>query len=163
MVFGGTVLSVAALLDQAHAAPRSTPDSHVGLRHSAAANAARCAELIAAGNDLSDSWRFGVLQTLDDYTSTLRRGGTQLAAQVFTEAPAPTGSKEIDAAFAALADHLAQRDGWNTPGWALEPNRAANRWFPSVPTIFRAAAERESPRAFRRRGIFITRDSLARA
>lgn len=56
---------------------------------------------MAAGNDVSDSWRFGVLQTLDDYTSTLRRGGAQLASQVFTEPPAPTGAKEIDAAFAA--------------------------------------------------------------
>ena len=49
--------------------------------------------LIAAGNGPAEGWRFGVLQTLDGYASTKRRGGVQLASHVFTEPPAPTGSK----------------------------------------------------------------------
>jgi hypothetical protein len=32
---------------------------------------------------------FGILQTPDDYRSTMRRGGARLAAQVFAAEPAP--------------------------------------------------------------------------
>ncbi|MDR2372868.1 MAG: hypothetical protein LBD77_01940 [Bifidobacteriaceae bacterium] len=58
---------------------------------------------------------------------------------------------------------MAERDGWPPPAWALNPLRRADAWFPAVPAIFRAEAERDSPRAFRERGIFITRRSLDRA
>lgn len=163
MAFRGTVLSVDALLERALAAPEPAPVSAVGVRHSAADNAARCSELVAAGEDSAESWRFGILQTLDDYTSTLRRGGPQLAARVFEREPQRTGSVDVDAAFAALADFLSERDGWIAPQWAADPTRKARQWFPAVPSIFRAEAQAVSPRAFRRRGIFITSSSLARA
>lgn len=90
-------------------------------------------------------------------------GGVQLAAEVFADEPAPTGSAQLDAAFAALAEHLAERDGWPVPAWVLDPMRCAERWFPSVPAIFRDEAEQDGPRAFRQRGIFITGRSLSRA
>lgn len=96
-------------------------------------------------------------------TSTLRRGGITLAAQVFAEEPPSTGAAQIDAAFAALADHLAERDGWRAPSWAVDAARRTSSWYPAVPDVFRAEADRESPRAFRERGIFITGRSLARA
>ena len=89
--------------------------------------------------------------------------GIGLATEVFSAEPPRTGSPQIDAAFAALADHLAQRDGWATPAWALDPSRRTDTWYPAVPQIFRATADRESPQAFRRRGILITARSLARA
>ncbi len=163
MAFQGEVLPIGELLAGALAAPDYRPGIGVGVRHTAAGNAAGCAELLAAGDTPASCWRFGILQTLDDYTSTLRRGGTALAAQVFAAAPAPTGSTQIDAAFAALADHLARRDGWTTPAWALTAARLTEPWYPDVPTIFRAEAERDSPAAFRERGILITGRSLNRA
>lgn len=123
----------------------------------------QCAALLAAGDSLDACWRFGILQTLDDYTSTLRRSGTTLAAEVFAAEPAPTGSVQLDAAFAALADYLAERDGWQAPDWAADAARRTDGWYPAVPAIFRAEAERESPRAFRERGILITGRSLDRA
>ena len=86
-----------------------------------------------------------------------------LAAQVFEAEPQPTGSASLDAAFAALADHLAERDGWPAPTWAMNPARRADGWYPAVPVIFRAEAERDSPRAFRQRGILVTGRSLDRA
>ena len=70
---------------------------------------------------------------------------------------------EVDAAFAALAEHLAERDGWDVPAWVQDSWRVAAGWLPSVPSIFHADALRESPRAFRERGIFITARSLDRA
>ncbi len=163
MGFQGEVLSIGALLERAQAAPSYTPDARVGVLHTAAGNAARCAELLASGDTAETCWRFGILQTLDDYLSTLRRGGPPLAAEVFAAEPAPTGSTQLDAAFAALADHLAERDGWEAPGWAADPARRAGCWYPAVPAIFREEADRDSPRAFRQRGILITERSLSRA
>lgn len=163
MVFQGEVLSIGALLGRAQAVPTTVPGTGVGVRHTAADNAARTATLLSEGDTLEAGWRFGILQTLDDYTSTLRRGGAQLAAEVFAAEPAPTGSLQLDAAFAALADHLGERDGWQTPAWALNPVRRTEGWFPAVPAIFRAEAEQDGPKAFRERGIFITGRSLNRA
>lgn len=163
MLFQGEVLSVAALLDAARTAPESVPGVGVGVRHTAAQNATACRTLLARGESLDECWRFGILQTLDDYTSSLRRGGVGLAAGVFTDEPPPTGAAEVDAAFAALAEYLAERDGWQAPGWVLAPSRRTAVWYPAVPAIFHADADQESPEAFRRRGILITSRSLARA
>lgn len=163
MVFQGEVLPIGALLERAQAAPAYKPSAGVGVRHTAAENAARCAVLLAAGDTAEAGWRFGILQTLDDYASTFRRGGVTLAAEVFSEEPASTGSARLDAAFAALADHLAERDGWTAPAWSLDPARRTDGWYPAVPAIFRAEAERDSPRAFRQRGILVTGRSLDRA
>lgn len=163
MLFQGEVLSVAALLDAARTTPETTPSSSVGVRHTAAQNAADCRALLAGGESLDECWRFGILQTLDDYTSVLRRGGTALAAGVFADEPPYTGAAPVDAAFAALAEYLAERDGWHAPAWVLDPSRRTEAWYPAVPVIFRAEADQESPNAFRRRGILITSRSLARA
>lgn len=163
MAYKGTVLTVGALLERAQAEPEQPLRADIGLRSEAATNAQRCAVLLAQGDGLGECWRFGILQTLDDYNSTLRRGGVQLAAQVFSAEPPRTGAVEIDAAFAALAEYLALRDGWVVPGWALDPKRSVERWYADVPTIFHEDAERESPAAFRDRGIYITNQTLARA
>ncbi|WP_066902943.1 hypothetical protein [Millisia brevis] len=163
MAFRGEVLSVAALLDAARATPETAPDSSVDVRHTAAQNASVCHTLLADGQGLDECWRFAILQTLDDYTSALRRGGPARAAEVFTEEPRRTAAAEVDAAFAALADYLAERDGWQVPAWAQDSSRRTSIWYPAVPAIFRDEADRDSPEAFRRRGILITSRSLARA
>ncbi|NLC98410.1 MAG: hypothetical protein GX678_04970 [Actinomycetales bacterium] len=163
-VFQGEIRSVTALLDAAARTPfRRTPGSRFGLLHTAADSAVTCRRLLADGEGLDGCWRFGILQTLDDYTSTRRRGGPELAAQVFSDEPPRTGAPQLDAAFAALADYLAERDGWTTPQWALDPTRAAETWYPAVPMILRAEADTESPQAFRSRGVLITSRSLDRA
>jgi hypothetical protein len=163
MVFQGEVLSITALLERSRATPAGKAVVSVGVRHTAALNARHCVSLLAEGDDLDAAWRFGILQTLDDYTSALRRGGTRLAALVLTDEPVRTGSDQIDAAFAALADYLAERDGWQALDWAFDPSRRTSGWYPAVPEIFRKEADRHSPQAFRERGIFITDRSLDRA
>lgn len=134
-----------------------------GARFTAARNAAWAAELLRRGEGLGAAWRFGILQTVDDYERELRRGGAVDAARVFDDEPALTGSSEVDAAFAALADDFAVRDGWQAPAWAGDERRRVDEWFPSVPELFVDEARRDSPPAWRRRGIFITSRSLARA
>lgn len=162
-MFQGEVLSVGALLDAARTTPETAPNPTVGVRHTAAQNAAACRTRLAAGEPLDACWRFGILQTLDDYTSVLRRGGPDLAARVFAQEPPRTSAVEVDAAFAALAEHLAGRDGWPTPTWASDHSRHTSGWYPAVPAIFHSEADRESPEAFRRHGILITSRFLARA
>ncbi len=163
MAFQGEVRSITALLDAARTAPDHSPRRQFGVLRTAADNAASCRRLLADGEGLDSCWRYGILQTLDDYTSTLHRGGAELAAGVFTRQPPRTGAVQLDAAFAALADYLSERDGWATPEWALNPDRSTEAWYPAVPTILRREADQESPESFRRRGILITARSLDRA
>ena len=126
-----------------------------GVLHAAAGNARDAAELVADREPPTAGWRFGVLQTLDDYTSTCRRGGAELGAGVFTDPPAPTGSVVLDAAFTALAEYLAERDGWTPPTWTADAWRsvAPAVWWASTPSTYRDIALEESPRPFRDRCI----------
>ncbi|MEO9015751.1 MAG: hypothetical protein ABI275_10570 [Terrimesophilobacter sp.] len=113
------------------------------MRDTAAESASRCAVLLAAGDTPEACWRFGILQTLDDYTSTVRRRGPAPAAEVFATEPQPTGSVRLDAAFAALADHLGTATA-PTPAWSTAPERRADEWQPAVPAIFQAEAAAEA-------------------
>lgn len=125
--------------------------------------AADAQALRAAGRPLPDLFRHVVLQLLDDYSSVLRASGTGAAAAVFEPAPPTTGDERVDAALAGLAEHLARRDGWEAPDWAFEPERRALHawWVPQLPGL-RVLALRDSPLAFRRRGVFLDPRSLER-
>lgn len=119
--------------------------------------------LRAADRPLPDLFRHVILQLLDDYSSVLRASGPGAAAAVFTVAPPSTGDERVDAALAGLAEHLARRDGWDAPGWAFEPGRRALHawWVPQLPGL-QVLALRDSPLAFRRRGVFLDPRSLDR-
>jgi hypothetical protein len=119
--------------------------------------------LLAEGKPLGRVWRFAVLQLLDDYTSVLRHQGVGAAQQMWAGEPSSTGDARVDAALAALAEHLARRDGWAVPRWARDPVREAMPWW--FVTELRGLHPRalvESPSSFRRRGVFITSDALER-
>lgn len=57
-----------------------------------------------------------------------------VAAQCFSAQPASTGSAQIDAALAALAEHLARRDGSPTPLWTADVSVAALRRYSGFAT-----------------------------
>jgi hypothetical protein len=70
----------------------------------------------------------------------------------------------VDAAFAAMAEYLARRDGWTVPAWARLPEREAwSWWFVTDLRGLHPQALVESPSSFRRRGVFITSGALQRA
>jgi hypothetical protein len=120
--------------------------------------------MVAAGEPLKHIWRYAVLQALDDYSSVLRHEGIAAAARWWEEEPGTTGDARVDAAFAALAEHLARRDGWIVPSWALDPSRETTTWwFVSDLAGQHPRALVESPLSFRKRGVFITSDALVRA
>lgn len=126
--------------------------------------AASAAAMLADGERLSLLWRYVLVQMLDDYSSVLRHKGTEAAARMWSEAPRRTGDGRVDAAFAAMAEYLARRDGWTVPSWARLPEREAWPWW--FVTDLRGLHPRalvESPSSFRRRGVFITDGALARA
>ncbi|RZS44199.1 hypothetical protein EV193_10174 [Herbihabitans rhizosphaerae] len=121
------------------------------------------AQLIAGNERLRDVWRFAVVQMLDDYRSVLRHKGIDAASAMWRDAPEPVGDLRADAAFAALAEHLARHDGWPVPRWASDPAREALPWW--FVTELRGMHPRalvESPASFRKRGVCITSDALER-
>jgi len=113
------------------------------------------AERVLAGEDL----RFAVREFLDEFAL---RGRDDLRAAALTGEPLLVDA-QVDAYLGALAEHLARVHELPTPPWALQERRSLDRmWFPGVARGFRPTALRESPAAFRRRGIFIARGALTR-
>ncbi len=125
--------------------------------------AAAASNMVASGEPLSRVWRFALTQMLDDYSSVLRHDGVSAAAAMWRDAPQTTGDSRVDAGFAAMAEHLARRDGWPVPLWARDPQREAMPWwFVTELKGLHPRALVESPSSFRRRGVFITRSALER-
>lgn len=121
-------------------------------------------DLLLEGETLQSVWRYVILQLLDDYSHDLARDGASVASQRFSREPAPTSSVEVDAALAALAEHLARRDDWPLPSWARKSGRYSAKWWFVTPLRgMHPTALQESPPSFRTRGIFITAGALSRA
>ena len=90
-------------------------------------------------------------------------GDDRQRERAIAERPRPTGDQRHDAFLAALAEHLAAGTGIARPPWTSEPHRFLERfWFVSEVSGFRALAIVESPAAFRRRGVFVSRGALDR-
>lgn len=132
--------------------------------HALADAADEAIRLLGAGRPLTDVWRYSVLQLLDDYTSVVRHHGTRAASALWSDEPRATGDLRVDAALAALAEHLARRDSWTPPRWTTDPWREAREWwFVTDLKGLEPSALVESPLSFRKRGVFVTEDSLERA
>jgi hypothetical protein len=127
-------------------------------------DASRCATGELSGPDRGRRAAFRcLLQLLDDYRRAIRGGVASAGAALFAEEPPLTGDSGVDAALAALAEHLARQDGWRPPRWALDESRYAEPWwFVADVKAWEALAIQESPLAFRKRGVFITAAALER-
>lgn len=98
-------------------------------------------------------------ELLDDWR-VLRDDDERRAALV--EEPTAVEPR-VDAFLAALAEHLSAAAGLVPPRWVLEPRRFLARWWwPGTARGLDAVALRDSPAAFRRRGIFIGATTLVR-
>ncbi|MCK9875170.1 hypothetical protein MXD61_16190 [Frankia sp. AgPm24] len=126
--------------------------------------AAVAAGMVAAEFRLQDIWRHAVVQMLDDYTSVLRHQGLAAASAMWSDRPRLSGDRRVDAALAALGEHLARRDGWQPPAWVRDPElEAVPWWFVTTLRGLHPRALVESPLSFRKRGVFITGGALQRA
>jgi hypothetical protein len=122
------------------------------------------ARMVSAHQPVFQIWRFAITQLLDDYQSVLQHEGAVAGARMWQDDPPPTGDVRVDAAFAALGEYLARRDGWPVPRWIRESrNEAVPWWFVTELRGMHPRALVESPSSFRRRGVFITRGALERA
>ena len=121
-----------------------------------AQSVAGVADRVARG----ESFLAAVKELLDEF-SLLGNDGQRQSA--LTERPERTGDARYDAFLAALAEHLAAAAGVARPPWTCETDRILEAfWFVSEVKGFRALAVAESPAAFRRRGVFVSRGALER-
>jgi hypothetical protein len=116
-------------------------------------NIARLGALLAGADD-SVRWRL-VAEFLEEY----RWEPVESRAGLLEDEPAVTGDEHWDVFLAALAEHVAARDGRDGPAWA--GTRSLRRfWFPFNDRAARVDAVVHAPAAFRRRGVFVARQEL---
>jgi hypothetical protein len=80
-------------------------------------------------------------------------------AQLLEAEPNIMGDEHWDVFLAALAEHLAARDGLPAPAWA-EGRVLRSFWFPFNTRAARVDAIVHAPAAFRRRGVFVAPQEL---
>src|SRR5262249_53567376 len=94
-------------------------------------------------------WRL-IPEVLGEYPG----GPAATRFQLLTEEPVGTGDERWDVFLAALAEHLAARDGRAAPSWA-ESRSLRQFWFPFNTRAARVDAVVHAPAAFRRRGVYV--------
>ena len=99
-------------------------------------------------------WRL-IAEFLEEY----RWEPTESRSQLPVDEPPDTGDERWGVVLAALAEHLAARDGRGAPSWS-EPRRLRRFWFPFNTPAARADAIVHAPAAFRRRGVFVSAQEL---
>ncbi|XVV13749.1 hypothetical protein ACQP2X_05170 [Actinoplanes sp. CA-131856] len=106
------------------------------------------------GVDDSTRWRL-VAEFLEEY----RWEPVESRPGLLEAEPAGTGDEHWDVFLAALAEHVAARDGRDGPAWA--GSRSLRRfWFPFNGRAARVDAVVHAPAAFRRRNVFVARQEL---
>jgi hypothetical protein len=110
-------------------------------------------QILAPGSD-SHRWRL-VAEFLEEYgwePSDARQ-------RLLSPEPDPTGDEHWDVFLAALAEHLAAKDGHSAPVWA-ETRSLRSFWFPFNTRAARVDAVVHAPAAFRRRGVYVSPQEL---
>ncbi len=114
---------------------------------------ARLANLLS-GAEEPLRWRL-VAEFLEEYRWETPGSRVGLLA----EEPAGTGDERWDVFIAALAEHLAARDGRAGPSWT-ESRSLRQFWFPFNTRVARVDAVVHAPAAFRRRGVYVAAQEL---
>ena len=109
---------------------------------------------LMSGADQGRRWRL-VAEFLEDYRWEARDSRLALLA----DEPPSTGDEHWDVFLAAVAEHLASRDGQAAPAWT-EGRSLRQLWFPFNTRAARADALVHAPAAFRRRGVYVAAQEL---
>jgi hypothetical protein len=109
---------------------------------------------LMAGADKQRRWRL-VAEFLEDYRHEPAGARPGLVA----EEPPGTGDERWDVFLAALAEHVAARNGRAGPRWA-ETRSLRRLWFPFATPAARVDALVHAPAAFRRRGVYVAAQEL---
>jgi len=112
------------------------------------------ADHLSRQRDEKVRWKH-VWEFLEEY----RWEPAETRAALLAQEPAHTGDEQWDVLLAALAEHLAAKDGRAAPEWA--GSRALRRfWFPFNTRAARVDAVVNAPAAFRRRGVYVAAHEL---
>lgn len=114
----------------------------------------RLAVHLAGADDDWHRWRL-ISEFLEEYRHQPPAGRAALLA----EEPPSTADERWDVLLAALAEHLAARDGRGVPAWAAG-RRLEVFWFPFNTAAARVDAFVHAPASFRSRGIFVAPEEL---
>jgi hypothetical protein len=115
--------------------------------------AARLGRLLTGAED-SLRWQL-IAEFLEEY----RWEPPATRFELLAEEPASTGDERWDVFLAALAEHLAARDGRAAPAWT-ESRSLRQFWFPFNTRAARVDAVVHAPAAFRRRGVYLAAQEL---
>lgn len=110
--------------------------------------------VLLVGADESRRWRL-VAEFLEEY----RWEPPDARPSMLAEEPPVVGDERWDVFLAALAEHLAARDGRGAPSW-VEPRSLRRLWFPFKTRAARVDALVYAPAAFRRRGVYVAAQEL---
>lgn len=109
---------------------------------------------LMVGSDHPRRWRL-VAEFLEDY----RWEPAVTRSALLIDEPPGTGDERWDVFLAALAEHVAAKDGRAAPEWA-ELRSLQRLWFPFNTSAARVDALVHAPAAFRRRGVYIAPQEL---
>lgn len=110
--------------------------------------------VLLVGADESGRWRL-VAEFLEEF----RWESPDTRQDLLVEEPPTVGDERWDVFLAALAEHLAARDGRGAPTW-VEPRSLRRFWFPFNTRAARVDALVHAPAAFRRRGVYVAAHEL---
>jgi len=119
-----------------------------------AASVAELSRWLASAVHDATRWRL-VAEFLEEY----RHEPASSRFDLLADEPASAGDERWDVLLAALAEHLAARDGRGGPVWS-EGRRLDVIWFPFDTPAARVDAFVHAPAAFRRRGVFVAPQEL---
>lgn len=109
---------------------------------------------LLVGSEETRRWRL-VAEFLEEY----RWEPVETRLALLDSEPAPTGDEHWDVFLAALAEHLAVKDGRGAPPW-VETRSLRRFWFPFNTRAARVDAVVHAPAAFRRRGVYVSAQEL---
>jgi hypothetical protein len=109
---------------------------------------------LLVGSDEGRRWRL-VAEFLEEY----RWEPAETRFTLLDAEPAPTGDEHWDVFLAALAEHLAAKDGRGAAPWA-QTRSLRQFWFPFNTRAARVDAVVHAPAAFRRRGVYVSAQEL---
>ena len=116
-------------------------------------------EVVLWGSALGDMDGF-LREFLDEFYVESEAGEREA---MLREEPPLLANAQVNAYLAAVAEHLAFRERFVVPDWALREERFLRRaFFPCGLESLKATLLVESPTAFRRRMIFVGADPLYR-
>lgn len=114
---------------------------------------ARLGELLATCAD-NERWLM-----ISEFLEEHRHETPERRLELLQAEPPPTGDDRWDVFLAALAEHLAAKEGRRGPRWC-ERRHLYQFWFPFNTRAARAEAIVHAPSAFRRRGVMVARSEL---